>query len=195
MASIPSLYLPESYQVVETKPLSLLAMSKSHIQSPPLANSQSQNPPTATLLDFLMQRDRYYPMYTSLSSYLGIGEIVALTRTCKELSHLYQEIMPNRWNIDRDLARFVEDPRGFRTQLGRHNALVSGSFAHYFFKGETWKMFEMDVFMAYGDGSEAFARYLVGNEGYEIELPPSLPIIYAWDCVSRNFSYWMLHVN
>ena len=120
------------------------------------------------MLDFLAQRNQYYPIYTSLSSYLGIAEIVALTRTCKKLSKLYQELLPIQWDIDRDLCRFVENPCQFRTQLGLHNALVAGDFAHYFFSRETWKTSKVEVLIESGDSINAFVEYLLQEERYEL---------------------------
>ena len=138
----------------------------------PTLHSQSETPLTM-LLDFLAERDRYYPIFTSLSCYLEISEVVALTRTCKKLSNLYQELLSTRWNVDHSLRHyFVDDPYEFRTQLGRHNALVSGDFAHHFFNEDTSNMNTakafLEIFIKVGDGADAFAQYLVQAERYEI---------------------------
>ena len=125
------------------------------------------------LLDFLAECDRYYPIFTSLSYYLDIPEVIALTRTCKKLSGLYRELLLTRWNVDHCLRRyFLDNPYEFRTQLGRHNALVSGDFVHHFFKEDTSSIDTAKVFleisMKFGDGVDAFAQYLVQAEGYDI---------------------------
>ena len=118
------------------------------------------------LLDFLAERARYYPIYASLSSYLGIAEIVALTRTCKKLSNLYQDLLARRWNIDRVLHSFADNPCGFREQLKQHNAFISGEFAYRFFMNEIKRRPLVDIFIKSGD-EDAFIQYLVQVEGYE----------------------------
>ena len=159
------------------------------------ASSMQSSNSRPTLLDFIAQRDRYYPIYTSLSSYLGIAEIVALTRTCKKLSNLYQELQPT-WDVDRDLRQFVEDHCGFREQLGRHNAIVSGDFAHYFFKRETWKTSKMDVLIERGDSVIAFIQYLLQAERYQIQSFNDEPIGYCEDSVRiTTFQHLKMNVN
>ena len=127
--------------------------------------------PMATLLDFLTERDQYYPIYELLSSHLRIAEIIALTRTCRKLSHLYQELLPVFWDIDWFLRRFVDDPYEFRGQMKQHNAFLSGQFAYGFFKGEPGEGRPiMDILIHVRD-RDAFVQYLLQVEGYEIGTP------------------------
>ena len=149
-----------------------------------------------TVLDFL-QRDQYYPIYTSLSSCLGIAKIVALTRTCKKLSDLYRELLPIYWDIDRDLSRFVENPYRFRAQLGRRKAFVSGDFAHHFFKGETWKMSElkMDVLVECRYNANTFIMYLLHAESYKIESTDTELMGYSWRYVRSLHSLLYLRLR
>ena len=122
------------------------------------------------LLDFLVEGIRYYPIYTSLSSCLKIAEIVALTRTCKTLSNFYQELLAaRRWDIDRDLGRFVDDPCGFRAQLKKQNAYLSGEFAYRFFKNETSDGTPRLDVIIHAKDRDAFMQYLRQVEGYEIQ--------------------------
>ena len=130
------------------------------------------------LLDFL-DYDRYYPIYTLLSSYLGISEIVALTRTCKKLSNLYQQLLPSFWDIDRGLRHFLDDPVGFRAQMKQHGALVTGEFASQFCKRETGEVSEMEVLIRSGPNRDAFIRYLLQAEGYNVDSCWELPYTYV----------------
>ncbi len=77
-----------------------------------------------------------YPIFDRLCAHMPIAGSINLTRTCRTLSHLYQTLLDlQQWNVDRDLLRFVKDPRRFRTQLGKCDGLISGSFALQFLSG------------------------------------------------------------
>ena len=94
--------------------------------------------------------------------------MAALTRTCKKPCGLYQELLKSRWDVDRDLKSFVEDPLKFRGQLGRSDAFIFGDFAYPFFSRETWDTPRMDVLIEIGDKTDAFIQHLLQKEGYQI---------------------------
>ena len=123
-----------------------------------------------TVLDFLSPRP-HYPVFRRLCSYLGIAEIIALTRTCKKFSGLYQLLLKTQWKVDHGLLRFVKSPARFRSQLGQHGALVSGSFAVQFFERVAWEDSDLDIFVKGGAGAEAFGKYLTETEDYELQAP------------------------
>ncbi len=108
-----------------------------------------------------------YPIFTGICSLLSISAIIALTRTCKALSTLYQELLPQQWNVDLLLGRFVQDPLLFRSQLGRYDALVSGSFAVQFFDRVQWTDSDLDIYIKGGVSTDAFGTYLCEAEGYD----------------------------
>lgn len=109
-----------------------------------------------------------YPIFSKISALLAVRDIVFLTRTCKALSHLHRTLLgSNHWNVDRDLRRFVKDPRRLREQLGQHNALISGSFVLQFFERVTWEKSDLDIFVGHRD-VQSFRRYLVQEEGYRL---------------------------
>ena len=126
-----------------------------------------------------------YPIFNAVTSLLPIRDIIALTRTCKGLSKTYQYMLPVQWNIDRTLQRFVNDPYGFRSQMGRYNALVSGSLALQFFERVVWNDSDMDVFMTKGDGATEFARYICRRENYLYNESKSTDKIYPEDDISQ----------
>lgn len=85
--------------------------------------------PTATepSLVKIMQN---YDVLQKLLPYLDVAEIIALTRTCTQLSDLYDHcVKKGRWDINSRLKRFVDDPKGFRSVMASYDALISGSFA------------------------------------------------------------------
>lgn len=80
-----------------------------------------------------------YPIFDRLCAHKPVADIISFTRTFKALLHLHQTFLGlQQWNVDRDLLRFLKDPRRFRTQrhVGKCDGLVSGSFALQFF--ERW---------------------------------------------------------
>ena len=117
----------------------------------------------------LFNSDTHYPIYNSLCNYLSIADIITLTRTCKQFSSLYQNLIPTKWDSDKKLRRFLAQPRAFRSQMGKHGALISGSFAVQFFERVTWPDADLDVFVRYGDEFESLSKYLVEAERYQLK--------------------------
>jgi hypothetical protein len=80
-----------------------------------------------SLLDVLA----LYPIFDTLCSHLDIGGLLTLRKLSKQLSTHLSSHMNERWNVNRRLGRFVRNPIGFRSQMARHDALISGSFVCY----------------------------------------------------------------
>lgn len=110
-----------------------------------------------------------YPIFDGICSHLPIDSIIALTRTCRGLSRLYQSLIPQQWNVDRHLSRFVRDSQFFRSQMGRYNALISGSVALQLFERALWKESDLDILIEKGENARAFGSYLAEKEGYRLE--------------------------
>lgn len=113
----------------------------------------------------LLQPDFGYPIYRAIYSHLEIGDIVALTRTCKKLSDTYKRLLPLEWKINEKLSYFLKDPHEFRSQMAEHEALISGSFAIQFFARKFWPDSDLDVFVEQGDGEMAMCAAAVA-QGY-----------------------------
>lgn len=79
-----------------------------------------------------------YPIFDTLCSHLDIGGLLALRKLSKQLSTHLSTPMKERWNVNRRLGRFVRNPIEFRSQMARHNALISGSFVIQFFDDVFW---------------------------------------------------------
>ena len=114
----------------------------------------------------VFDRHTCYPFFSRLCDYLSVAEIYALTMTCKKYANLYQYLLPIQWDVDRRLRLFVKDPYGFRSQMAKHDALISGSFVVQYFERVTWKDSDLDVFIKHGESADVFGRYLVSEEEY-----------------------------
>lgn len=76
--------------------------------------------------------------------------------------------LKNRYNINKKSKRFVTKPPAFRSELGRYDALISGSFALQFFDGVVWDESDLDIFVEDGDYAPlAIGEYLIEREGYK----------------------------
>lgn len=107
-----------------------------------------------------------YPIFDSICAYLDPKDIYAFRLTTKQLSPFFEILFRSQWNINRKLTRFVRDPIGLRSQLGRHGALISGSFAVQFFDRGVWEA-GLDVYV-HGSNADGLGEYLVGREGYVV---------------------------
>ena len=117
---------------------------------------------------FLSTFDRKsrYPVFNTFCNCLSIAEIISLTQTCKKFSGLYQYLLPLQWDIDKALRRYFNDPYGFRSQMAKHDALITDEFATKFFKRVAWKADSLSVTIRNGFGVDPFSSYLSGTEGY-----------------------------
>ena len=126
-----------------------------------------------------------YPVLDRICFYLSIGTIVALSRTCKRLSHAYRDLLRTQWNIDMKLSKFVADSTRFRLQLRESEAIISGSFAVQFFDRTTYQDSDLDIFIKHGDQVGALADHLTAVEGYRLrEKDPDLEATWLYDSLS-----------
>lgn len=113
-----------------------------------------------------------YPIFDGICSYLEPRDIIALQKTTKQLARPLESLFQTQWNINGRLNRFVGDPVGLRSQMGRCDALISGSFALQFFDRVVWNDFDLDIYVQgprLNPGStklDGMARYLIYEEGY-----------------------------
>lgn len=121
------------------------------------------------LLDFFTQHERYHVVFDNIYQRLEIKDIVAVSRTCKRLSSFYSNMLPCRWNINRRLARFVNDPKEFRSRLGQADALISGTFALQFFAQLYWLDSGLDIYVRQGAKADTLIRYIGEDKSYEFD--------------------------
>ncbi|CAJ2514167.1 Uu.00g022860.m01.CDS01 [Anthostomella pinea] len=73
---------------------------------------------------------RFEPHRARLVRLLGTRDVLRLSQTCREVQQAFRS---REWNINSRLARFFDDPRAFRAEIGHCNALITGSFVLEFF--------------------------------------------------------------
>ena len=78
-----------------------------------------------TFLD-IFNRESQYPIFSRLCDILTIGDIVNLSKTCRQYAGLYDYQIPVQWNVDKRLQRFVQDPIGLRSKMGELDVIISG---------------------------------------------------------------------
>lgn len=98
------------------------------VKPPSLRASESDH-----LFDIFTKRGSYWTIFDIATSFMPVGDIIALQRTCKATAPIYKELQQTQWNINVRLERFFRQPKAFRSALGENDALVSGSFALQFF--------------------------------------------------------------
>lgn len=126
------------------------------------------------LLDLFTQYDRYTLVFDNIYQRLDIKDVIAISRTCKRLSSFYRNMLPCKWNVNRRLARFVNDPGEFRSRLGQADALISGTFALLFFAQLYWLDSGLDIYVRQGSKADALIRYIGDDKSYKFDYS------YAW---------------
>ena len=114
----------------------------------------------------VFDRETHYPVFSSLCGYLSTSEIVSLTRTCKKLSSLYRYLLPVQWDVDAGLRRYFDDPKCFRSQMAKDDALLIGSFAIRYFERTVCACAPLEVVVQRG-GSQLVSKYLSDEAGYK----------------------------
>lgn len=122
----------------------------------------------------LLDRYQYYPVYEVLCSCLDVVSIIRLSKVCKALRPLQQQL----WNVDRLLKRFVDEPVALRQEMRRHGAVISGGLALQFFARETWEESDLDLFVRRCPEANALGDYFVEREGYVLQPGRKLSRMY-----------------
>ena len=110
--------------------------------------------------------ETHYPVFRILCGCLSISEIVSLTRTCKKLSGLYRYLLPVQWDVDAALRRYFDDPKCFRSQMAKYDALLIGNFAIRYFERTVYESPRLEVVVQRG-GSQLVSKYLSDEAGYK----------------------------
>jgi hypothetical protein len=124
---------------------------------------------SSPLLDIFTQHEHYHLIFDNVYQRLDIKDIIAISRTCKKLSSFYKKMLPCRWNINRRLARYVNDPKAFRQILGEADALISGTFALLFFAQLYWLDSGLDIYVRQGSKADALIRYIGEDKSYKFD--------------------------
>lgn len=128
-----------------------------------IGRSPAQQESSIDLLPLLL----VYPICESICKHLDVQTLLALQRTTKQISANMTLEKKKRWgNVNKRLSRFVFDPEGLRSQMGRCDAVISGSFVLQHIDDTFWEDSNLDIFVQDGDGADELVRHLVDNEGY-----------------------------
>jgi len=85
------------------------------------------------MFDLVGLIDRRTPVQASILQQLEIRDIIALSRVCKTLKHVYETTIKTQYNINKALAWYFSSPVEFRAIQAETDAIISNSFALYFF--------------------------------------------------------------
>ncbi|KAF2119560.1 hypothetical protein BDV96DRAFT_642578 [Lophiotrema nucula] len=77
------------------------------------------------LIDLIINIDQYYPIPQRICHFLGIEDIIALTKTSRILLMLYRSLLKTQWNINARLQRFFRDPVAFRNLQAQTGLLLN----------------------------------------------------------------------
>jgi hypothetical protein len=88
-----------------------------------------------TLLDI-------FPIRQRILGCLGTRSVLRLMATSRTMC---EDFRSNECNINPKLSRFVNNPFEFRSQLGRSNGLIFGSFVLQFFECVVWPESNLDI--------------------------------------------------
>ncbi|KAF2024055.1 hypothetical protein EK21DRAFT_118160 [Setomelanomma holmii] len=73
------------------------------------------------------------PVLTATLSFLEIGDVLALTPTCRALRGLPHELLSTNFDINRSLKKCFSRPKEFRSIQTEHDAVIVKGFARNFF--------------------------------------------------------------
>ena len=118
-----------------------------------------------------------YEILKKICSYLSTAECLVFSQVCKRY---YQVMNLQRcFNINTLLSPFVSDPRIFRSELGKHDALISGVFALNFFELGWSNVPVLDLFVEVGGRTDEIVTYIKDHEGYDKEDYPEITMVSA----------------
>ncbi|KAI1098501.1 hypothetical protein F4804DRAFT_350322 [Jackrogersella minutella] len=110
------------------------------------------------ILDYYPARHRFMPL-------LSTKDII---RLCQTSWTIRRAIMDNEWDINTKLERFIRYPYQFRSQLGRSDAFISGSFALQFFERIAYPESDLDILVQDSESLESLSEFITTVEGYKM---------------------------
>lgn len=131
-------------------------------------HQQSGHQSQPSLVTLLEDPERFWPINQHIFSSLDIKDIIALSRTCTALTHVYERLVPLLWNIDARLRTFFDDPLTFRNHLCTADGLVAGTFALQFFARQDWDDGLLEIYVHSSLALDVLSRHLKQTEGYVI---------------------------
>jgi hypothetical protein len=123
-------------------------------------------------LSFIDLIDRYVPVQSSLLRQLEIRDIIALSRTCKKLSHVYGTTIRTQYNINDALKPYFKSPLEFRKVQAKTDAILCEEAALCFFLREplTGVTGRLIIFARKGSSLKTMRAFLL-DDGWIEENP------------------------
>ena len=109
-------------------------------------------------LEYLFDSQKCYPILDALTSSLSLADCLVLCQVSRAFQQFSEFLRRRHLNIDLHLEDFVSKPKLFRSQLGKHRALIAGVFALRFFELSRSKAPCLDVFIESGFHEKEFQK-------------------------------------
>jgi hypothetical protein len=88
---------------------------------------------------------QYAPVQSAMLAHLDVGQIVALSRTCKVIAPIWKTFISTKFDINRLLGGYFSDPKAFRSLQASHGVLISGNVVRHFFARRTESVHHLHV--------------------------------------------------
>ena len=125
------------------------------------------------MFDLVGLIDRHTPVQASILQQLEIRDIIALSRVCKTLKHVYETTIKTQYNINNALKPFFASPVEFRNVQAETDAIISNSFAICFFLRRSGTH-QIIIFVRRGSSTTKMQAYLEKDGWVGPEIPPPL---------------------
>lgn len=125
------------------------------------------------MFDLVGLIDRYGPVQASILQQLEIRDIIALSRVCKKLRHVYETTIKTQYDINKALKPFFASPVEFRNIQAETDAIISNTTALYFFVRRHC-IKQMMIFVRRGSSTMKMQAYLEKDGWVGPEIPPPL---------------------
>ncbi|PVH84600.1 hypothetical protein DL98DRAFT_611435 [Cadophora sp. DSE1049] len=140
--------------------------------------------PSPTFLNQFNQ----YENFRTLARCLDTRNLFNLRLVSKDLAENYRSYVHLRWDPNRRLKRFVNNPEELRSMMGRYDAIISGSFVLQFLDDVTWLESDLDIFVPKGNAKH-FGEYLMEKEGYKQEREVIATDEYIVENIEKTTTY------
>jgi hypothetical protein len=107
----------------------------------------------------------YAQVQTTMLRYIDVRDVIALSRTCRALSSIWQRLLATSYKIDQQLRPFFNDAKAFRAVQRQCNAFITEAFARRFITRSGVQGRNHYIHVA-KEHAPVLATYLV-SEGYE----------------------------
>jgi hypothetical protein len=129
----------------------------------------------STTTSFVDLLDRFVPVQSSLLRQLEIRDIIALSRTCRRLNHVYHTTLRTQYNINDALKPYFKSPIEFRQVQAKTDAIFCEEAALCFLlrKPLTETTGRLSILVEKGSSMNMMRAYLLEDGWVETEAGPA----------------------